>query len=885
MDQVAAVESDRALTIGARFRRVDFHVHTHADSDPDPSPDLAAYVAAAVAAEVEVLAITDHNHVRFVRPAMLAAAGTSLTVIPGIEVSTHDGHLLALFDPEHVEELEAFAHVSNLQLKQLTETEFRSSRSLLHLVDEIARRGGLAIPAHVDASNGMVERLRPAELTELLCSPGLAGLEFGTHNALSTWFSDDDDDNARRSAWRARQEIADLRERGLGRLMSSDAHRPDKIGRDRTSRTLTRLRLDDVNFDAIRNAIVYSPKARCKAEAILPATYPRIVRADFEGGFLDGVSMEFSPNLNCLIGGRGSGKSTALLAIRAALGAPVSGEDADAEDRMPNRTVVEFVDSAGSQRRAARERGQRPVDASGAPIRLRLADLGQEESGRLARGYNDDPVLLLTFLDGFVVRHKYDEAEDDLLASLSENAAEVTRTAVRKKHIDDLIEDRDRIQAALKAAQESRVEEIARWATLLASQGPLLDDLRARIETATGAELQLEPIDIDELAVSYGVDLSAGRAAGFVEGEDGLRRQLDAFSAKAATISKQARDALDAAAREVRRTIEAWKHEHDDLQARLAVKRTELEAQGLKVQADAVSAYATRLENVKAQLTALQRQRIRHSEALKERARLLTDLHSNRERLFRAREATVQSIATQANRYSDELTIRVYYERGGVNGEWIKWLTSRCGFKEPRVQRIASAITPYDFAMAWKTNQRSLLNLVDPVTGQSFFAQDLPRGNWEDLFLLQTMRCEDLPRIEVQRRGDPERHHFDRLSTGQQRSVLLSLLLCAERSEPLVLDQPEDHLDGQYIAGAVVRHLEAAKEHRQVLIATHSANLVVLGDAELVVPLRAVGGRGGTHDVGAVDHPQTRDETCALLEGGAAAFRKRGQRYGMRFVT
>jgi predicted ATPase len=158
-------------------------------------------------------------------------------------------------------------------------------------------------------------------------------------------------------------------------------------------------------------------------------------------------------------------------------------------------------------------------------------------------------------------------------------------------------------------------------------------------------------------------------------------------------------------------------------------------------------------------------------------------------------------------------------------------------------------------------------------------------GNtWDDVFAMQTMRLEDRPRIEVQRRGESDRHPLDRLSAGQQRSVLLSLLLCAERSEPLILDQPEDHLDGQYIAGAVVRHLEAAKEHRQVLIATHSANLVVLGDAELVIPMKAEAGHGAPHAPGAIDNPQTRNQICSLLEGGLTAFRKRGQRYGIRFA-
>jgi predicted ATPase len=177
-----------------------------------------------------------------------------------------------------------------------------------------------------------------------------------------------------------------------------------------------------------------------------------------------------------------------------------------------------------------------------------------------------------------------------------------------------------------------------------------------------------------------------------------------------------------------------------------------------------------------------------------------------------------------------------------------------------------------------------LLALKD-VDKTPFFSKDqLERSwTWDDVFNLETMLLRDRPRIEVQRKGETTPQQFDHLSTGQQRSVLLGLLLCAERNEPLVLDQPEDHLDGQYIASSVVRHLEAAKERRQVIIATHSANLTVLGDAELVVPMVVKGGKGRVRDLGAVDRPETRDQVCALLEGGVEAHKKRGRRYGLAF--
>ena len=358
---------------GATFIRADLHVHTYQDTEAAPAPDLNAYVDAAVKCGLGVLAITDHNTAQFARAAVKAADGKPLLVLAGIEISTHAGHLLAIFSPDALAELDALANPLNLKLKAPSETEQCSTRSMLDLVQEVHGRGGLAVPAHVDASDGIHQRLRPAELAELLSSPALSGLEFQTSERLKTWFTESDDDPHRLSAWKARQAVPELKERGLARLMSSDAHTPGTVGQDRARRTLTRLRLDDPNFDAVRNAIAYNPKARCKAEAILPVTYPCIVAAQFTGGFLDGVEMEFSPNLNCLIGGRGSGKSTALLAIRAALGVRLSpDEDPDEQERMPDETVVRFIDNAGSERIAVRRRGELPTDAdSRSQIRLR----------------------------------------------------------------------------------------------------------------------------------------------------------------------------------------------------------------------------------------------------------------------------------------------------------------------------------------------------------------------------------------------------------------------------------------------------------------------------------------------------------------------------------
>lgn len=70
------------------------------------------------------------------------------------------------------------------------------------------------------------------------------------------------------------------------------------------------------------------------------------------------------------------------------------------------------------------------------------------------------------------------------------------------------------------------------------------------------------------------------------------------------------------------------------------------------------------------------------------------------------------------------------------------------------------------------------------------------------------------------------------------------------------------------------------KECRQVIVVTHNANIAVLGDAELILPMRRVEDRGLAQDRGAIDRKETRDEVQRILEGGEEAFRRRKDIYG-----
>jgi predicted ATPase len=875
------------MSAGAHFVRADLHVHTRPDvGEARWSPE--DYVKAALAADLKVLAITDHNTVDGVQPVLEAASGTGLLVLPGIEITTHEGHLLALFAPEALDRLRELAGPSSLRLEpDPRDGSLRSARSMLDLAGAIDQRGGLAIPAHVDAKDGIHESMPRTALAQLLAHPGLAGLEFARHDALIGWFSDTDADPARRAAWDARQAIEELAARGLGRLMSSDAHSPEKVGGDRPSRTLTRLRLDEPTFDAVRNAVKLNPSARCKAEPDLPAAYPRVLSASFGGGFLDRVTVELSPNLSCLIGGRGSGKSTALIAIRAALGADMEGDDdPDDPDRMPETTTVRFLDRAGSERVAVRERGGTPYDAtSGGPVRLEVADMGQGASGRLAERSTGDPAALRRFLDVFVDLERHENSERELLDALEDNAATVQRAAQGLGELEKWRRTVTELRGTLEAAKNSKVEELAQWATQLAGEGSLLEELDRLVAELVRVDSVPGTADLDQLALDTGTDLGWKPAAEYVHGSDGVRTLFEALSERRRELERRLGTDLAAAGRQLQEKVASWRAEHDSYQQRFTKRQRELEQQGLKVQAGEILKVSGQLARAREQVRQLTERQAQLHDAQRQRRRLLDQLHGNRGAEHERRKATLKQVVAHVNQQAEGLRIHLAVDAAGDHVRWCNWLREKRLFRSPRVERIAEAITPRSFAEALHAGPGELAKLK--VDGAPLFPDpgeaDQVAGRlrtYASIFELETMRLYDRVRIDVQEPGSNDRRPFDHLSAGQQRSVLLSLLLSADRDDPLIVDQPEDHLDARYIASSVVRQLEAAKEKRQVIIATHSANLAVLGDAELVVPMYASGGHGQPEEAGAVDRPATRERVCELLEGGREAYRRRGERYG-----
>lgn len=142
------------------------------------------------------------------------------------------------------------------------------------------------------------------------------------------------------------------------------------------------------------------------------------------------------------------------------------------------------------------------------------------------------------------------------------------------------------------------------------------------------------------------------------------------------------------------------------------------------------------------------------------------------------------------------------------------------------------------------------------------------------------------------------------MSPGKKALVLLRLLISLADSKcPILIDQPEDDLDNRSIFDELIEFIRKKKIDRQIITVTHNANIVLGGDAELVIVANQHGGnspnrqyqfeyRGGSIEnnspvlgennqplPGILSQKGMQEHICEILEGGERAFDLRRHKY------
>jgi histidinol phosphatase-like PHP family hydrolase len=177
IDMNELLESILDQSTGAKFFRADLHIHSFGASHDvrDSTMTAEKIVETAIAEGLSLIAITDHNEIGNVEVAIKASRGQPLVVIPGVELSTPQGHLLL-----YVPTVDALKKLhGQLSIEDSGKQTSRCQQSILECLNKVKALNGFGILAHVDIQSGFeIENpgAKPAKI-DVLCHPALLGIE------------------------------------------------------------------------------------------------------------------------------------------------------------------------------------------------------------------------------------------------------------------------------------------------------------------------------------------------------------------------------------------------------------------------------------------------------------------------------------------------------------------------------------------------------------------------------------------------------------------------------------------------------------------------------------------------------------------------------------
>lgn len=599
-----------------------------------------------------------------------------------------------------------------------------------------------------------------------------------------------------------------------------------------------------------------------------------ISRIRVTGGFLDGLDLTLSDGLNVIIGPRGAGKTSLLELLRHGMGARHA--DASSEKSraaflravLGSGEVVIDVEDEGNGRRLV-------VDAAGGGQRSEMSGsvlvLGQNELEEIASS-GASRLNLLDLRAGTVAVDPDFDRVPELTAEIFHLRQQLSERQEESEKRERLLNDRAQLQL---------VEE-----SLLGGTGAHLtarrEHLRAAEERVVITDQDLQSIDEAELQLREILGEVEGRA-----------EQMQRLAERVASVSSAARiapgiaDAVDLA-RTVTRLLATSR---DQLQAaRVKTMAANLEAresaapirEELERAEAGLGRLTAQLRNVEASLMGLEENDLRVRE-LEGRVRSLV---LQREEVLNRVEALQEADFTRRDRVARVTTSQIasnvlvavdHLADAEPLRNFLSATLRGSSIRSTTIDAVVDSVLPRQLLAIVETGEAGALASVAgiPLDRASKVVEALRRP--QALSDLSTVRL--LDSVDFRLRDNGVVKSVDQLSTGQKCAVTLPIVL-SEKRRTLILDQPEDHLDNAFLVKNVVAGLlDRSKAGAQTIVATHNANIPVLGEARNVVVLASDGTRGQVDSQGGFDTEIIVDRVTSLMEGGREAFARRSAFY------
>jgi energy-coupling factor transporter ATP-binding protein EcfA2 len=869
-----------------------------------------------MASNIDALVIADHNSHEGIDLARTALSELreaqdprfrEICLFPGVEITTAGGlHLLGVFDPaESSEAINGLLHKCEFLGERGTSNR-TTAKSFIEVMRLICASGGVAIPAHVDGPAGILKCMAPNELASLAEEKLVTAVEV----------SGDDAAPATRRGWIA--------------VLGSDAHHLDANGAPDASAAkfpgshFTWVKMETPNIAGLRAAL-----SDGQASLIRSATStanPNVVSHNairsirIRQGESEAV-YEFGPWMNALIGGRGTGKSTLIEVLRLVMSrfdelpatlqsdllwfSPTPGQlgtrmwdvetEIDVEYARPN--ALYRICWRGAEPTSARievygDEGWR-LEQGSVFERFPVLVSSQKQIFEMAK----QPQALLTLVDSLPeVDHagwerEYEELRNKYRTTCSSIASLRQRLAGESIVQGNLIDAEQLVEglAALRSSPE--VKELDRLLAEGRAQGKF-DEAALGLGVSVNADLATFDHTTADIALADPSDSveSAWREL-VVQSVSDLRAAALALGTGQETY-RAARLMANPRTEEIERIRDILCPAPDAQVANCedpAAQRDSTRELEPDARDDAYEAARERLDGLRATVAQMELQKAELARLETVATELLGQVGASRDELHRRRRSALAGLSAE----TVELRLFQFADASRLESD-LRMITRRpTGFDslfdkdglrrllhDPRNPSYPKDLTSLksllkDLRCDGRdcTARYGISNLtVDP----RFVSHLQGLDEFEFHVALDLWFPEDYLEVRYSDTPSAPKKSISQGSPGQRTAALLAVMLRLG-DQPLVLDQPEDDIDNLLIYQLVVRTLKEVKARRQVIVATHNANIVVNGDAEHVTILE----NGTIPKIaasGAIQDDAVRNLICRVMEGGEIAFHARYRR-------
>ena len=880
----------------AKFYRGYLHIHSHGEfgsfdvTDTTMTPQMI--VDTAIEKGISIISITDHNEIHNSYSAIEYAKGKNVLVLPGIEVTTTQGHLLVYF--ETFENLRSF--FGRLNIVKETNICTQGIVECLHYANQY---NGFGILAHIDVSSGFETTVGKfnLQMEEIFKIKNLLALEIKSKNSMKMYSDLDDTDfkNERNNLLSIRRNhLGYDSEYNLPKVMFSDSHTVIALGTNADGENkLTRFKVDDLNFHSIKIALQYY-ESRIRLENEIPEQRPYIKTVRLEGGLFKDVTINLSNNLTCIIDSRGAGKSTLLEAIREATGNKSNYGVVDS-DVWPQKIDLTYVDEANQQINFVREKNsilRNISDPINGISKINIETYGQGETAETLQHSDENPNVLINFLDSFLNLELLLLEDKSLVEELRENQSASKKIRLELLSFDETEKALKNELGKLENLKKEKAGELVTFQNSLIKERQIRSELIKKLNELVKKYKDIfsdESLFTNFLAISD-VDIIVGK-----DFFKSVKNIVSDFSTVVKTKSSELNIELLNKIEDLKVELNNWAQKEAEIQTKIDDKKKQLEDQGIPFDLGKINQISKDIIDYQNKIEKLKQEKFILNKLTDERKVIIEKRLANKNEIFELRKNFARKANITLKNTIDGFFITIKYKRAIYSPEFEELIKSKMDWrqnKKPRV--IASNLSVFDFLSICIKNEIEKLECITDDMGstiltkfecQSIIKKINSEYNYEDF---EAVQFDDLPEITITKTYNEEdgslkyiSKPLSKLSLGQQQSVLLGILMLSDSNKPLIIDQPEDNLDSEFIFKTIVKNLRKIKEQRQVIIVTHNPNIAVLGDAELIVPLKSTNIVTHVIDAGSIDRTETRAICCEILEGGKRAFKQREEIYGI----